>query len=63
MLIKMTTDKIPTTHAEYAMQIDLNADIGEGFYDDAIVPWISSANISCGAHARSEERRVGKQCR
>lgn len=54
MLIKMTKDKIPTTHAEYAMQIDLNADIGEGFHDDAIVPWISSANISCGAHAGSE---------
>ena len=35
-------------------QIDLNADIGEGFDDSAIVPWISSANISCGAHAGSE---------
>ncbi len=36
------------------MQIDLNADIGEGFDDGAIVPWLSSANISCGAHAGSE---------
>ena len=35
------------------MQIDLNADIGEGFADEAIVPWLSSANISCGAHAGS----------
>ena len=33
------------------MHIDLNADIGEGFNDNAIIPWISSANISCGAHA------------
>jgi UPF0271 protein len=37
-----------------ATQIDLNADIGEGFDDSAIVPWLSSANISCGAHAGSE---------
>jgi 5-oxoprolinase (ATP-hydrolysing) subunit A len=36
------------------MPIDLNADIGEGFNDAAIVPWLSSANISCGAHAGSE---------
>lgn len=36
------------------MPIDLNADIGEGFDDAAIVPWLSSANISCGAHAGSE---------
>lgn len=36
------------------MQIDLNADIGEGFDDLAIIPWISSANISCGAHAGTE---------
>lgn len=36
------------------MQIDLNADIGEGFDDAALIPWISSANISCGAHAGTE---------
>jgi UPF0271 protein len=36
------------------MEIDLNADIGEGYDDRAIVPWLSSANISCGAHAGSE---------
>lgn len=36
------------------MQIDLNADIGEGFADEAIIPWLSSANVSCGAHAGSE---------
>mgnify|MGYP003865192799 CR=1 FL=1 len=38
----------------HAIKIDLNADIGEGFDDGAIVPWLSSANISCGAHAGSE---------
>lgn len=34
--------------------IDLNADIGEGYpFDLALIPLISSANISCGAHAGS----------
>lgn len=47
------------------MQIDLNADIGEGFDDKAIVPWISSANISCGAHAGSavEIRQALRLCK
>jgi 5-oxoprolinase (ATP-hydrolysing) subunit A len=32
--------------------IDLNADLGEGSGEDAaIMPWITSANIACGAHA------------
>jgi 5-oxoprolinase (ATP-hydrolysing) subunit A len=32
--------------------IDLNADVGEGVGDDAaLLPYISSANIACGAHA------------
>lgn len=36
------------------MLIDLNADIGEGYpFDLALIPLISSANISCGAHAGS----------
>jgi len=35
--------------------IDLNADLGEGCADDsAIIPLLSSANISCGAHAGTE---------
>lgn len=34
------------------MQIDLNADLGEGCGDDAaIMPLITSANIACGGHA------------
>jgi UPF0271 protein len=34
------------------MNIDLNADIGEGFLDDAeILESITSANVSCGYHA------------
>ena len=38
------------------MQIDINCDLGEDCGNDAlIVPWISSANISCGAHAGSEQ--------
>ena len=37
------------------MEIDLNADLGEGAGTDAgLIPLISSANISCGAHAGDE---------
>jgi 5-oxoprolinase (ATP-hydrolysing) subunit A len=32
--------------------IDLNGDLGEGCGDDAaLMPWLTSANIACGAHA------------
>jgi UPF0271 protein len=35
-----------------ARSIDLNADVGEGFYSDAeLVPLVTSVNIACGAHA------------
>lgn len=39
------------------MNIDLNADLGEGFGkwkmgdDDAMLKVVSSANIACGGHA------------
>lgn len=37
------------------MQIDLNADVGEGYATDAqLIPLLSSANICCGAHAGSQ---------
>lgn len=32
-------------------KIDLNADLGEGLDDAAILPFISSANVACGLHA------------
>ena len=36
--------------------IDLNCDLGEGCANDAaIMPWITSANIACGAHAGDAE--------
>jgi UPF0271 protein len=40
--------------------IDLNADVGEGGDDEALLPFVSSANIACGAHAGDAEtmRRV-----
>lgn len=39
--------------------IDLNCDLGEGCGSDAdIVPLISSANISCGAHAGNDDTIV-----
>src|SRR5690349_15467154 len=40
-----------------SMRIDLNCDMGEGFgpwrmgRDEEIMPFITSANIACGAHA------------
>lgn len=34
------------------MQIDLNADVGEGFADDErLIPAVTSVNVACGAHA------------
>jgi UPF0271 protein len=33
------------------MKIDLNADLGEGMDDAAILPFLTSANIACGLHA------------
>ncbi|MDT0558767.1 5-oxoprolinase subunit PxpA [Ichthyenterobacterium sp. W332] len=36
--------------------IDINADVGEGVGDDALlIPLISSCNIACGGHAGNEE--------
>lgn len=35
--------------------IDFNADLGEGFDDATMIPWLSSANIACGAHAGDDD--------
>lgn len=36
-------------------RIDLNCDLGEGAgHDTELMPWITSANIACGAHAGDE---------
>lgn len=33
-------------------RVDLNCDLGEGAgQDEALMPWVTSANIACGAHA------------
>lgn len=38
------------------MKIDLNFDLGEGMdNDEAIMPYITSANIACGFHAGDEQ--------
>lgn len=38
------------------MKIDLNADLGEGSpMEQALLPFVTSANIACGAHAGSAE--------
>src|SRR5262245_26112365 len=33
------------------MRIDLNADVGEGCDDAALLPYLTSANVACGFHA------------
>ncbi|MEO8431727.1 MAG: 5-oxoprolinase subunit PxpA [Acidobacteriota bacterium] len=33
------------------MTIDLNADVGEGMDDGALLPYLTSANVACGLHA------------
>jgi UPF0271 protein len=38
------------------MKIDLNCDLGEGMdNDEAVMPYITSANIACGFHAGDEQ--------
>jgi UPF0271 protein len=34
-----------------ARRVDLNADVGEGFDDEALMPYLTSVSVSCGAHA------------
>jgi UPF0271 protein len=36
-------------------EIDINADLGEGFDDRAILPSLTSCSIACGAHAGDAE--------
>lgn len=36
-------------------EVDLNADLGEGFDDTSILPFLSSCNVACGAHAGNTE--------
>ena len=33
------------------MAVDLNADVGEGMDDAALLPFLTSANVACGLHA------------
>ncbi len=35
-------------------RIDLNADVGEGYDDAPLFPFLSSVNVACGAHAGDE---------
>ncbi len=39
---------------EHGHVIDINADVGEGWDDAAIAPFVNSINIACGGHAGSE---------
>ena len=40
-------------------QIDLNADCGEGFDDEGLMEYVTSANIACGGHAGTTESIAG----
>ena len=43
-------------HSPTTKPIDINADLGEGITDDALLmPWISSCNIACGGHAGDKQ--------
>ena len=47
-------------------KVELNADIGEGMpWDEALLDWITAANVGCGVHAGSfdETLRVASLCR
>jgi UPF0271 protein len=33
------------------VSVDLNADVGEGMDDGALLPYVTSANVACGMHA------------
>ena len=35
------------------MNIDLNADVGEGCDDESLLPFLTSVNVACGMHAGS----------
>jgi UPF0271 protein len=39
-------------------RIDLNADVGEGYDDRALFPFLTSVNIACGGHAGDERTMV-----
>lgn len=38
--------------------IDINADVGEGWDDGAIVPYVDSINIACGGHTGNEATMI-----
>lgn len=45
-----------TDQYSHGLSIDINCDMGEGMLNDAsLMPFISSANISCGYHAGNED--------
>src|SRR5215472_3380070 len=35
-------------------RIDLNADVGEGYDDTALMPFLTSCSIACGGHAGND---------
>lgn len=37
------------------MTIDLNADVGEGYDDEPLFAYLSSANVACGGHTGDED--------
>ena len=44
-------DALGTEYDYPPLSIDLNADVGEGMDDAALLPFVTSANVACGLHA------------
>jgi len=38
--------------------IDLNADVGEGYTDERLLPWVTTVSVACGAHAGTAADRA-----
>lgn len=36
-------------------EVDLNADVGEGLHDEALMPFLTSVSVACGGHAGDRE--------
>ena len=44
----MAESRVPSPESR---PVDLNADVGEGMDDRALLPYLTSANVACGLHA------------
>jgi len=50
-----TARAAPPQRTAVRATIDLNADVGEGFDDAALFPYLTSASVACGGHAGDDD--------